>query len=76
MACRLRRDKGAALLSNDERHVVFNTDRDKFVGMALLFKITIRCGVRLDVSALLADPHRDVGGFEGLADDSGQVVPD
>jgi hypothetical protein len=30
----------------------------------------------LDASALLADPYRYVGGFEGLDYDSGQVVPD
>jgi hypothetical protein len=34
------------------------------------------CAVPLDASALLADPHRYVGGFQGLAYDSGQVVPD
>jgi hypothetical protein len=34
------------------------------------------CAVLPDASALLADPHRYVGGFQGLVYDSGQVVPD
>ena len=32
--------------------------------------------VPLDASALLADPHRYVGWFQGLVHDFGQVVPD
>jgi hypothetical protein len=34
------------------------------------------CAVLPGASALLADPHRYVGGFQGLVYDSGQVVPD
>jgi hypothetical protein len=34
------------------------------------------CAVLLDASALLADPHSYVGGFQGLVYDGRQIVPD
>jgi hypothetical protein len=34
------------------------------------------CAVPPDASALLADPHRYVGRFQGLVHGFGQVIPD
>src|SRR5579864_976736 len=43
---------------------------------ALCYGVWRGGGRLLPVSAALADPHRYVGGFQGLVHDTGQVSPD